>query len=121
MHDIIRQLQREFDQAELHADRQRLDQLIAADFLSIGPKGFVLNKQEWIDRHRHFRYHALDISDVDIRLYDKAAIVRNIQANRATYQDTEVTLRVRVSQVWINQEDREWQLVAIQFSPMADA
>ena len=116
--DTIRGLQREFDRAELEADAERLRELLTEDFLSIGPKGFVLDKEEWISRHGHFSYQALEISSVDVRLYDKAAIVRNIQHNRATYKGDEVDLRVRVSQVWVQQQN-QWRLAGIQFSPLA--
>ena len=54
MNNTIRALQNEFDTAELNADTETLQRLIADDFLSIGQKGFVLDKQEWIDRHGHF-------------------------------------------------------------------
>lgn len=90
---------------------------IADDFLSIGPKGFLLNKDEWINRHDHFSYQALETSEVDIRLYDRTAIVRNIQKNKATYKNEKIELAVRVSQVWINQ-DGQWRMAAIQFSPL---
>lgn len=119
MDDTIRQLQDEFDGAELTADLATLRGLIADDFLSIGPKGFVLTKQEWIDRHVHFTYHALDTTEMDVRLYGgHTAVVRNVQRNRATYAGEEMELAVRVGQVWVHEQDR-WQLVAIQFSPLA--
>src|SRR2546423_2379015 len=85
--DAVRAAQNEFDSAELTADAETLQRLIAEDFLSIGPRGFVLDKQEWIDRHVHFTYHALDVSDMDVRLYGDTAIVRTIQRNKATYKD----------------------------------
>jgi ketosteroid isomerase-like protein len=119
MGDIIRELQKEFDEAELHADAETLRRLIADDFLSIGPKGFVLDKAGWIGRHVHFEYHAVDTSEMDIRVYDKAAIVRNIQRNRATYKGEEMDLAMRVGQVWVEQGG-DWRLAAIQFSPLAD-
>jgi len=119
MEPTIRTLQADFDRAELHADTARLRELIADDFLSIGPKGFVLDKQAWIGRHVHFRYEALDTSEMDIRCYDRAAIVRAVQKNRATYRNERVELTVRVSQVWVRRGDR-WQIAGIQFSPMAD-
>lgn len=118
MEEIIRRIQREFDEAELNADTETLRRLIADDFLSIGPKGFLLDKEAWIERHTHFEYHALDTSEVDVRLYDQAAIVRNVQHNRATYDGETMELRVRVSQVWVNRHGL-WRLAAIQFSPMA--
>ena len=97
---------------------EQLRQLLTEDFLSIGPKGLVLGQEEWISRHVHFKYEALETSEVDVRLYENAAIVHNIQHNRATYKGDEVDLRVRVSQVWVRQQDR-WRLAGIQFSPLA--
>jgi len=119
MENTIRELQEQFDQAELHADLDVLQRLIADDFLSIGPKGFVLNKQEWIDRHIHFKYLELETSDRDIRLYDKTALVRNIQRNKAVYKEEPVEIAVRVMQVWVEINGR-WQLAGIQFSPWAE-
>jgi hypothetical protein len=115
----VRSRQRAFDRAELHADRAALRDLLTDDFLSIGPKGFVLDKQQWIDRHELFKYDELNISDVDVRLYDQAAIVRNVQTNKATFKDEPVNIQVRVSQTWVR-NGGEWKLAGIQFSPMAE-
>jgi hypothetical protein len=118
MESTIRELQQKFDEAELRADTETLAALLADDFLSIGPRGFVLDKAAWIGRHVHFRYDALDTSEVDVRCYEQAAIVRDVQRNRATYKDERVELAVRVSQTWVSQGG-EWRLAGIQFSPMA--
>jgi hypothetical protein len=112
-------LQEQFDQAELHADLNQLQRLLADDFLSIGPKAFVLNKRQWIDRHGQFKYLKLETSERDVRLYDKTAIVRNLQPNKAVYQDEPIELTVRVMQVWVEIDGR-WQLAGIQFSPLAE-
>ena len=79
----IREIQERFDRAEMHDDRDTLGELIDQEFLSIGPKGFLLDKQQWIDRHEFFPYHELDVSEVDIRLFADTAIVRAVQRNRA--------------------------------------
>jgi ketosteroid isomerase-like protein len=117
--DDVREMQDSFDRAELAADRDTLRDLIAEDFLSIGPRGFVLDKQQWIGRHDEFRYEQLQTSEMDVRRYGDTAVVRNVQRNRATYQDHPVTVAVRVGQVWVRRDER-WQLVAIQFSPLAE-
>lgn len=119
MKDTIRALQDEFDRAELQADRETLRRLLADDFLSIGPRGFVLDKQAWVDRHDLFKYEELETSEVDVRLYDSAAVVRTVQRNKATYKDHPVEVAVRVSQVWVEQEG-EWRLAGIQSSPLAE-
>ena len=118
--DTIRTLQHRFDAAELTGDRDTLGELIADDFLSIGPKGFMLDRSEWINRHALFNYEALDVTEMDIRIYDRTAIVRTVQRNRATYDSERVAIAVRVGQVWVRQDD-EWRLAAIQFSPLAEA
>ena len=47
--DEVIEAQREFDEAELRGDREVLERLIDKDFLSIGPRGFVLDKTR-VDR-----------------------------------------------------------------------
>ena len=119
MDDAVTAVQTRFDEAERTADRAPLQDLIADDFRSIGPKGFVLDKQQWIGRHDRFQYHQLHTSDMEVHRYGDVAIVRNVQTNHAAYDDQQVRLRVRVSQVWVKREGR-WQIVGIQFSPMGE-
>ena len=117
MADDILELQRAFDDAELRGDANRLDALLADDFLSIGEQGFQLGKRQWIDRHADFRYLAVETTEVDVRRYDKTAIVRCVQRSRASWRGDQMTLAVRLSQVWVQQSDG-WRLAAIQFSTL---
>jgi hypothetical protein len=118
--DNILELQQAFDDAELGGDASRLDALLADDFLSIGEQGYQLGKREWIDRHRDFRYLSIETSEVDVRHYDKTAIVRCAQRCRATWRGEEMALAVRLSQVWI-QQPGGWRLAAIQFSTLGSS
>jgi ketosteroid isomerase-like protein len=117
MADDILELRRAFDDAELRGDADRLDALLADDFLSIGEQGYQLGKREWIDRHRDFRYLSVETTELDVRHYGTTAIVRCAQRSRATWRGEEMALAVRLSQVWI-QEPEGWRLVAIQFSSL---
>ena len=115
LEDEVREVQQTFDRAELDGDTVALRGLIAEDFRSIGPKGYIMDKEAWIARHEHFTYQALDVEELDVRTYDGCAIVRNVQRNRATWQGEELAPVVRVSQVWVRQDG--WRLAGIQFSP----
>jgi len=115
--DDILDLQRAFDEAELNADVARLGELLAEDFLSIGEQGFVLGKREWIGRHGEFRYLSIETSEVDVRRYGEAAIVRCVQRSRASWRGEPMALAVRLSQVWVRQP-AGWRIVAIQFSTL---
>jgi hypothetical protein len=116
----IRELQQAFDDAELHADTDRLSTLLADDFISIGERGFQLDKRQWIARHADFAYLSLETADLDVRCYDHAAIVRCVQRSQATWRGDAMTLAVRLSQVWIELPDG-WRLAGIQFSPLDPA
>nr|WP_322779960.1 DUF4440 domain-containing protein [Frankia sp. Cas4] len=116
----IRELQQAFDNAELHADTDRLNTLLADDFMSIGERGYQLNKRQWIDRHADFAYHSLETSELDVRRYDHAAIVRCVQRSRASWRGEVMTLTVRLSQVWVELPDG-WRLAGIQFSSLDPA
>ena len=117
MTETILERQRAFDRAELEGDREALARLLTDDFVSIGPKGFVLDKPAWIGRHAQFKYQSLQTSDVDLREYDGAAIVRNVQENQATYNGQQIAITVRVSQTWVR-VNGAWKLAGIQFSPL---
>jgi hypothetical protein len=115
--DDILELHRAFDHAELRGDPERLGALLDDDFLSIGEQGYQLGKQEWIGRHGEFRYLSIETTEVDVRRYDKTAIVRCVQRSRATWRGEPMALAVRLSQVWIWRPGG-WQLAAIQFSTL---
>lgn len=117
MADEIPRLSDDFDAAELQADTDRLEQLLAADFISIGERGFVLTKQQWIARHGDFRLARCETTDVTVRYYDRTAIRHGAQRLEATWQGAPMTLSVRFSQVWVQQSDA-WRLASVQFSTL---
>ncbi|MFI5911072.1 DUF4440 domain-containing protein [Dactylosporangium sp. NPDC051541] len=116
--DVAR-LQQVFTDAELRADVDVLQELLADDFRSIGDQGFVLDKAGWIGKFADFAYTGLDCSDVEVSRYDGAAIVRYVQRSRSVWQGHEMALRSRVSQTWVEQAGG-WKLAGVQFSTLAD-
>jgi hypothetical protein len=120
MMNEIMQVMSEFHQAELHGRRDQLAALLTEDFTSIGERGYVLDKTQWIDRHDEFRYLSVDLTDLTVRTYDRTAIAVATQRSAAVWQGNPMDLRTRVSQVWIHR-DGSWRLAAIQFSSLDPA
>jgi hypothetical protein len=118
MADEISRLAQAFDEAELAADADRLDRLLADDFVSIGERGFVLTKDQWIGRHGDFRLIDCRTTDVHVRHYDRTAIRHGAQRVEATWLGEPMSLSVRFSQVWIR-TDEDWLLASIQYSTLA--
>jgi hypothetical protein len=117
MTDDVLTAQHAFDTAELRADTGRLAVLLADDFRSIGERGYVLDKQQWIARHGDFRFLSVDTTETEVRRYDRTALIRSVQHARAVWQGTPVELAVRVCHVWIRQADG-WKLAGVQFSTL---
>lgn len=108
-------LHRAFEDAELAGDGVRLAELLADDFRSIGEQGFVLDREQWIGRFAEFRYQSVEASEVEVRRYGAAAIVRYVQHSRASWLGEELDLWTRASQTWVELPGG-WRLAGIQFS-----
>lgn len=115
--DVLRLFQ-EFDDAELQADVERLQRLLADDFVSIGERGHVLDKKQWIARHGDFQLLSVYSTDVRVRHYNGAAILHGAQRVEATWRGEQLALNVQFSQVWVRQAD-DWRLASVQFSTLS--
>jgi hypothetical protein len=116
----LHRLQRAFDEAELHADIDVLNALLADDFRSIGEQGYVLDKAQWVGKFAEFAYTGLESDEVEVSSYGHAAIVRFVQRSRSTWRGQEMALTVRVSQTWVELPEG-WRLAGIQFSSLGGA
>jgi hypothetical protein len=63
--------------AELQGNIALLEKILAADFVGIGPLGFLLTKQQWLARHQggDMKYTAHTLDEVRVRAYNEVAIV----------------------------------------------
>ena len=108
--------------AELRADVTVLATLLADDFVAIGPRGFVLHREQWLDRYRSgsLKNEAFTWEDVSVRIYGATAIAVGIQTQRASFQGHDASGRFRLTQVMLHQAD-QWRIVHLQLSgPIPD-
>ena len=106
--------------AELLGDVVFLGDVLTSDFRGVGPRGFILTKEEWLARHRSgdLKYEAFERADVSVRTYGDAAIMTSRETTRAFYKGREVPGgEHRVTHVFVRQEGR-WRLAGIQLSPI---
>jgi hypothetical protein len=75
-HDELRTLQRRWTEAEIKADVAALDALATDDFTLVGPVGFILDKQQWLERYRQedLVTHSLHFEDTMTRIWGSAAV-----------------------------------------------
>lgn len=102
--------------AEESADTGRLQKLLTEDFSGIGPRGFVLDKSQWLHRFSGgFSYEMLDVSDIDLKIHESTAVAVVRQVQKATYQGHPANGEFRMSQTWLR-ENGEWHLANLQLS-----
>lgn len=113
----ILDLVQRWSEAELKGDLASYDELLAADFLGVGPVGFVLAKPEWIGRFREgLTNHEIEIQEPTVRCYgDDTAVVLAVQRQRSTARGHEVAGSFRVTLVAVSEGPR-WTIANIQLS-----
>lgn len=115
--NAILDLGRRWADAELRGDAATLDTILTDDFVGIGPFGYVLTRQQWLDRYRtgDLRNEEFTWQEVSVRDYGDTAIAVGIQAQRAIARGNEVAGRFRATHVAV-QRDGRWQIAEVQLS-----
>ena len=109
--------------AELRGDTAFLAEILADDFVGVGPRGFTLTREQWLSRHGtgSLRYEAFGLDEVQVRLFGDAAITVCRQSARGVYEDEngrfDLDDQFRATLVFVKQ-DESWQLATLQLSPI---
>ncbi len=62
-------------EVELRGDADAYGDLLAPDFVGVGPVGFVLTREQWADRHRgDLKNEEFQVQDPHVRIYGDTAI-----------------------------------------------
>lgn len=85
--------------AERGGDAPALEGMLAEDFLFVGPLGFVLDRDQWLDRFRsdQLRYTRFELSETQARSYGTTTIVVGVQEQDGDYNDNSVAGRFRLT------------------------
>ncbi|HZA76091.1 MAG TPA: nuclear transport factor 2 family protein [Acidimicrobiales bacterium] len=107
--------------AEGRGDAVALERLLDDDFCGDGPGGFVLSKQQWLDRYRtgDLANDAFAWEDTQVRLHDDAAVAMGVQTQTARYQGQDCSGRFLGTLVAVRRDGR-WSVVNVQLSRVAD-
>lgn len=117
--DAIEKLETAWSQAEMGAETATLEAISTSDFVLVGPLGFVLDKQQWLERYRSgdLVTRSLSLEDPAIRVYGEAAVTIARHIQRASYQGQPADGQFRTTHIAVRL-DRRWLLAGIHLSPI---
>jgi ketosteroid isomerase-like protein len=127
MQDQTSQLEKlgeEWAAAELSGDTAALGRILAEDFVAVGPRGFMLTREEWLSRHDSgsLTYESFDWDEVSVRVHGDAAVMIGREAARGRYQDGdfryEIQDQFRATLLFVEEQGR-WLLFGLHLSPIA--
>ena len=116
---VIRQLDHERIQAQIHADRVALDRIYADDFIGIGPSGTVRTKSQVLaDFTSHdLKFQSITTDDVRIRVYGNTVVETGRSTMVGQDKGRVVPRDNRFTRVWVRRQGR-WRIVANHYSLM---
>lgn len=106
--------------AERSCDAAATDALLTDDFVGIGPVGFMLPKQVWLQRQTSgtLHYDELGLDDVTTRMYNHSAVSTARWNARGTAMGRPVPEASRATLVSVDTE-AGWRIAGIHFSFIA--
>ena len=116
----LRQLVDQWTAALVKGDEDTLRHMIADTFITIGPRGFVLDKEQWLAGFKpgNLTYESLDWSEVSVTTIGDTAFVIGRDQQKVKYQDNApMEMDLRALLVFVRQQDR-WRLASQQYSPI---
>src|ERR1044072_4021509 len=114
---VIRKLDNQRIQAQIHADAAALQRIYADDFIGVGPSGTVRTKPQVISDFTSgdLRFQSITTDDARVRVYGSAAVETGRSTMNGQDKGNAVPHDTRFTRVWIKQHGR-WRLVANHYS-----
>ena len=114
---VIRKLDTERIQAQIHADAAALERIYADDFIGVGPSGTVRTKPQVISDFTSgdLKFQSITTDDVQVRVYGDAAVETGRSTMDGQDKGKAVPRDTRFTRVWVKQQGR-WRLVANHYS-----
>src|SRR5437762_11406154 len=115
--ELIRKLDNERIQAQIHADATALDRVYAADFIGVGPSGTVRTKPQVISDFTSgdLKFQSITTAEVQVRVYENTAVETGLSTMVGQDKGKVVPRDTRFTRVWVKQQGR-WRLVANHYS-----
>lgn len=108
--------------AEVAKDLPTLDALAHPDLRLVGPLGFILDRQQWLDRYQQGQLDTTELTwdQADITIIGDLAISIGRQSQKATFQGRASDGDFRITHVFVRDQAAAygWLIASIHLSPI---
>ena len=120
VHQHVRLLGVRWAVAERDGDTEALAELLARDFVFVGPRGTMIDRDRYLYArisgellHHHFNWDAVHMS-----VYPDAVVAIGTLTQRSTFGDSDASGEFRATQVLARQADHRqgWKIACIQLT-----
>lgn len=120
--DALRELGRRWAEAEVAKDLDTLAAMAHPDLRLVGPLGFILDRDAWINRYAGGDLDTTELTwdQVDIRVLGDTAIAIGRQHQQASYRGTPNNADFRISHVFVRDRQARfgWLIAHVQLSQL---
>ncbi len=104
--------------AEQGNDAEALDGLLADDLVGVGPLGFVLDRQQWLERFGNgLANRAFAVEDPQVHGHGHAAVVVGALAQETSFRGADNSGRFRLTLLAVRPDDR-WLVAGVHIGPL---
>ena len=104
--------------AEEKNDAGLLDGLLADDFVGVGPLGFVLTRERWLERFANgLENRSFTVEDPQVHDHGSAAVVIGVDAQETSFRGGDNSGRFRLTLVAVRPADR-WLVAGVHIGPL---
>src|SRR5262249_16610978 len=117
LEEVIKKLDNERIQAQIHADPTALDRIYPHDFITVRPSGTLIPKPLVISdlTSGDLKCQSIPTDDVQVRVYGNTAVETGRSTMIGQDKGKTVPRDTRFTRVWVKQQGR-WRLVANHYS-----
>jgi len=107
--------------AEEKNDAGQLDGVLADDFVGVGPLGFVLTREQWLERFANgLENRSFTVEDPQVHDHGSAAVVIGVDAQETSFRGGDNSGRFRLTLVAVRPGDR-WLVAGVHIGPLQTA
>jgi ketosteroid isomerase-like protein len=104
--------------AEQGNDAGQLDGLLADDFVGVGPLGFVLTRQQWLERFGNgLENRTFKVEDPHVHDHGSAAVVVGVDNQETSFRGGDNSGRFRLTLTAVRPADR-WRVASVHIGPL---